>query len=381
MEFSAFGRRSYLHFSSVTFSAGVDKPTSLTPELAGDSNVAMLYPNSFLPFSIPGPVLSQVSMNTAICLLSEQTAVDRGRMIAARGHAISELHRMLGSPQSSTSDEAIAYVVRLVVNDLCYGETQHLRVHIDGVREMTRLRGGLASLGMDGTLAKMVIIADMATSIAAEMSPSYPEQEVSEYTASLHNAESPAHGSPALDSPLAPSPKPAHPSSLEPDTTALLNDIEFLVETALALPQDPSSWELKKLDTMSKWVLNRLSGETELKSPAASYLHRAVKLAGLVYCRGIQERRRLTEVAGEAEVIEIVDAVRMVPLDIWKNLLGTLLWILGAILPAARSTPRIYTSKSMVMAVSLQMALGDWGTTVTALSRAIKLQTWLCGRK
>ncbi len=49
-------------------------------------------------------------------------------------------------------------MVKLAINDLCYGETQDLRVHAGGVREMTRLRGGLVNLGTDGTLAKMVIM-------------------------------------------------------------------------------------------------------------------------------------------------------------------------------------------------------------------------------
>lgn len=78
--------------------------------------------------------------------------------ISARGQAIQALKEMLALPESSSSDEAIAAVVKLAIRDLCYTETQDLQVHADGVHEMTRLRGGLAALGMDGVLAKIAIL-------------------------------------------------------------------------------------------------------------------------------------------------------------------------------------------------------------------------------
>ncbi|KAK0723465.1 hypothetical protein B0T26DRAFT_801986 [Lasiosphaeria miniovina] len=342
------------------------------------------YLSNLLPLSAHHPPLSQSSMFVATCMLGERVVMDRGTMIAARGNAIRTLHKMLSSPQSSTTDEAIAAVVKLVVNDLCYGETQHLRLHIDGVREMTRLRGGLTSLGMNGSLAKMVIVADMVTAIAMEMPPLYPEQETTDYTALLESAGERSFSSntttlqEAVSPQNSPSSSSAPFSSLEPSTAAVLSDVEFLVDTVLGLPQSPSPWELQKVQSMSAWVRNRVAAQTEHKSAAAMNLHRAVRLAGLAYCRAIQERHPLSGVVGEAEAADIVDAARMVSLEIWAGQLGPLLWILTAALPAARSSPRCHTGKNMVMAASLQMALDDWAAAAKALRRTVKLQAWLC---
>jgi nitrogen regulatory protein PII len=83
---------------------------------------------------------------------------DRDTTLAARCASIQLLHSMMATPETSTSDEAIEAVVRLVLSDLCYGEAEDLRVHVDGVHEMVRVRGGLQGLGREGLLARMVLL-------------------------------------------------------------------------------------------------------------------------------------------------------------------------------------------------------------------------------
>ncbi len=89
----------------------------------------------------------------ATCLIGRSTRLDQHVVITAKGRAIRMLNDMLRSDLFSSSDDAIAGVLNLVNNDLCYGETQHLRLHLSGLREMVVLRGGLGSLGMGGLLS------------------------------------------------------------------------------------------------------------------------------------------------------------------------------------------------------------------------------------
>ncbi|KAH6857119.1 hypothetical protein B0I37DRAFT_90355 [Chaetomium sp. MPI-CAGE-AT-0009] len=86
------------------------------------------------------------------------TTLNRNEIIAARCSAIQRLHNMIADPAISTSDETITAVLTLVFNDLCFGETQALRVHVEGAREMVMARGGLAALGTEHDLAKMVLV-------------------------------------------------------------------------------------------------------------------------------------------------------------------------------------------------------------------------------
>lgn len=143
-------------------------------------NTVPLYTDDFLPFLSPDGAHAQPSLCTPngqhwpgqpcqgkmltrrpaadTCGLSAKTIVNRDAILAARCSAIQNLHAILAQPETCIGDDAVAAVVRLVMSDLCAGETQELGVHMDGIREMTRLRGGLTALGMDGNLAKTALM-------------------------------------------------------------------------------------------------------------------------------------------------------------------------------------------------------------------------------
>lgn len=92
------------------------------------------------------------------CLLCEGAVVNTDEIISARGDALQALKEMLARPEFSTSDEAIAAVLKLAMSDLCHAETQDLAVHADGIHEMTKVRGGLPALGRNGVLARTAIM-------------------------------------------------------------------------------------------------------------------------------------------------------------------------------------------------------------------------------
>lgn len=60
--------------------------------------------------------------------------------------------------RGSTTDEAIVGVMQLMLNEWYWGNMGDLRAHLSGLREMVRLRGGFASLGLGGLLARLVIV-------------------------------------------------------------------------------------------------------------------------------------------------------------------------------------------------------------------------------
>ncbi|GAB1318416.1 hypothetical protein MFIFM68171_08626 [Madurella fahalii] len=298
-------------------------------------------------------------------------------VISARGQAIQALKEMLAMPESSASDEVIAAVVKLAISDICYAETQDLQVHADGVHEMTRLRGGLPTLGMHGVLAKIAILVDWAIALSLESPSSFSDQEISGHADHLRHT-TPTTGS---TSPLElPDPDSRHtslpPDRLEHTTVAMLKDVEFLLDAVLALPQAPSQWQLRKVQSMSEWVHGRLSGATEQTS-STSPLHHAARLASLLYCRTIEAREPFSRVIHEGDVAELVDAVWKVPLDVWNNHLDTLLWVLATVLPTARNMAQFYTTKTMMMAAAVQLLVADWNAAAAVLSRVVKLQAWL----
>jgi hypothetical protein len=59
--------------------------------------------------------------------------------------------------KSSTNDEAITGVMQLILDEWYWGETNNLRAHLRGLREMIRIRGGFRHLGMNGLVSKLAI--------------------------------------------------------------------------------------------------------------------------------------------------------------------------------------------------------------------------------
>ncbi|KAK3290439.1 uncharacterized protein B0H64DRAFT_447166 [Chaetomium fimeti] len=346
---------------------------------------------------------------------------------------------MIGDPAISTSDEAITAVVTLVLNDLCFGETQALRVHVDGAREMVMARGGLAALGGQHDLAKMVLVADLATAIAVDTSPSFSEAELAAYTQSLTAplASTPnGTTNPPNPAPLSNIALP-HTPNLNPATTAMLNDTTFLIDTALNLPPNPPHAQLQKVLAMSNWVQGRLSAAaatttttttttinptinpnitatpttnmTAKRNPSAA-LHRAVRLSSQLYCRAIQTRQPLASVARPQDALDLVEAVRAVQGGIWDGtcrsggggMLRTLVSVLVVVLPvmlggdfnlemgSGSGGLRYgdgdgygygygYGGRGLVVAAVVRLAMVDWPGAVRVLGRVVRLQAWLRG--
>lgn len=67
------------------------------------------------------------------------------------------LNEQLNSPHA-TRDEAIAGVMQLTIDEWYWGEAKDLRAHFSGLRELIRLRGGPANLGMEGILSKQALV-------------------------------------------------------------------------------------------------------------------------------------------------------------------------------------------------------------------------------
>lgn len=104
-------------------------------------------------------MLAQIAIYTAACFLNETcpNVVDDTTAMTRKGDAICMLETHLRT-MGSTTDEAIAGVMQLILNEWYWGGRKELEAHLGGLREMVRSRGGLANLGLSGLLAKLIIM-------------------------------------------------------------------------------------------------------------------------------------------------------------------------------------------------------------------------------
>ena len=104
------------------------------------------------------PLLLQIVLYTSACFLNETGHLPRHLVMIQKGQAISMLNEHLRSDVFYTSDAAIAAVIQLIIDEWYWGEDLDLRAHLRGIRQMIKIRGGYGKLGMNGLLAKMVIV-------------------------------------------------------------------------------------------------------------------------------------------------------------------------------------------------------------------------------
>jgi len=73
--------------------------------------------------------------------------------------AISVLLR--SSPNQPTSDAVVAAVAKMASYEAMFGDAELFHMHMRGLRDMVRARGGLETLGLDGLLMRMVLWIDL----------------------------------------------------------------------------------------------------------------------------------------------------------------------------------------------------------------------------
>ena len=145
------------------------------PSYQVQEGTVSLYTDDFLPLSLSTPT-SYLSLctfeilrigwrsadevtvrDTEPCHFTSSASLNRDATLAARLLAIHKVQIMMRMPETYFS-YTIAAVVSLALSDLCSGEIQDLHSHINGLSEMTQLKGGLFALGTDGKLAQMVLL-------------------------------------------------------------------------------------------------------------------------------------------------------------------------------------------------------------------------------
>lgn len=225
--------------------------------LDGNPDSSNSYVKYYLPFCLQSPLLTQVGIYTSACFLNETGYMDKTVAMAHKGQAIGLLNEHIHS-QSCLSDEAIAGITQLILDEWYWGETNDLRAHLRGLREMIRLRGGFRSLGLHGLISKMAITTDISIALSFEIQPFLQHGREFEMLESTQVPLRLAQNTP-LVSPLPTFASCTEALKLDPATASILDDMRFLISAVLALPDNPSAKELHKVHTTSAWIYNRTS--------------------------------------------------------------------------------------------------------------------------
>ncbi|KAK3328530.1 hypothetical protein B0T19DRAFT_449970 [Cercophora scortea] len=277
--------------------------------LDGNPDVSNAYLKYYVPYCVHSPLLANVAIYTAAGFLSQTGHIDGTVVMAHKGRAIGLLNEHLRS-QASTSDEEVASIVQIIVNEWYWGDANDLRAHLRGLREMIKFRGGFRTLGLHGLISKLAITSDVAIALSFEIPPFLQGGTEFEYHEARTSQAPPplrlALNTP-LVSPLSPFASCAEALRIHPATASILDDMRFLIAAVLALPEQPSAKALQKVHSTSAWIYDRMS-RLPAAAPAARRLSSASAAGSTSSTQGARSRgTRSFQQAGSPSLVENQD--------------------------------------------------------------------------
>ncbi|KAF4984960.1 hypothetical protein FDECE_16944 [Fusarium decemcellulare] len=380
------------------------------------SNAFMKY---WVPCCVQDPLLLQIVLFTSSCFLSETGHIPKIIAMTHKGKVYELLNSQLRDEASQTSDASVLGVVQMVADSWYWGATPDLKAHIRGLKQMIKMRGGLSQLGLHGYLAKMIIVNDVVMALAHEIDPCIHGHHGFEFQDPIM-----VPFKTALNTPLIfgwPSFQGCSASlQLHPSTAQILDDMRYLFDIVLSLPENPTAEELQNVVTTAGWIQDRISDLPEnapsrrspeyrtpsrsssVESPAKStpdatspgsarsdkssppvelpdMMYRVVRLTALIWCRAIHNRSPTSTVCSERDVMIIWGSVWQAGLPTWKAVVGIFVWIMLALVPSCHKTPAGRFMKTLIVSTFMSIAVDNWHIAMDVTKTAFKLQQWLTG--
>lgn len=108
------------------------------------------------------PACFQVILLTAASHYAMVNDMQRAtQLLALREESLRLINDLLRADSNACSDGAIAAVAKMASYEAQFGSKDFYEVHMQGLRHMVKLRGGLGSLGLDGLLMRMLLWIDV----------------------------------------------------------------------------------------------------------------------------------------------------------------------------------------------------------------------------
>lgn len=82
-------------------------------------------------------------------------------LLYLKSKALTEINNALRDPKRATSDAVIGAVMKMAAYEAVFGDSAVFSAHMKGLSLMLKMRGGLATLGLDGLLERMVVWIDL----------------------------------------------------------------------------------------------------------------------------------------------------------------------------------------------------------------------------
>ncbi|KEY68230.1 hypothetical protein S7711_04764 [Stachybotrys chartarum IBT 7711] len=373
----------------------------------------------WLPFCLQDTLLLQIVLSTSASFAYEVGCIPKPVSLQYRGAVYRRLQEHMAN-LTTVSDSLILALTQLQTDSWYWGCTEDLHTHRRGLRSLLVYRGGLQNLGLQGFLARAVLVNDIAMSVAHECTPNMFGMAGFEYVDDESNTIplETLHNCPFVFN-WPPFKTTVSIVLLQYATAEILDEMRELFNGVVALEGQGAAADTAALELMAKAAdfCQRLDalprhmplhkalakspaptdkskankdaqdshdsiGETPTRSRARTGndpLYATVRLTAIIYSRALMNRQPISEVCSAATLSEVWVQMWEMSLASWSGRLGIFLWVVVALNPGIHQLPFARFMRTMLVITLMSIGINNWSVVTGAAETIFKVQRWLKG--
>lgn len=152
----------YQPYLSPIFAHYIQNVAVEIPDLDGPNERGLLrrswFPLAMTEAATMYAVLLMAASHFCIVNPSKAVLID---LLALKARALSEINAALAKPNRAVTDAMIGAVAKMAAYEAVFGDSAIFSAHMKGLQMMLKLRGGLATLGLNGLLERMLVWIDL----------------------------------------------------------------------------------------------------------------------------------------------------------------------------------------------------------------------------
>ncbi|KAH7403304.1 hypothetical protein BKA64DRAFT_706804 [Cadophora sp. MPI-SDFR-AT-0126] len=345
-------------------------------------SIPPLFAAEILPWMMKSPLMPNVAILMASAAQNHAGMVKHSETLLIKSHVLSLVNKFIQEDFFLVGNQALRIVIHLVVLEMFWGNAENIWPHMEGIKQMLKLRGGLQGMN-DPLNAHVLIVTDYELACAFERELDLQSMESAIATPLPIRENYPAKAR----CPVLPYPTTFREckETLNLTLTAaeILDDVRFLTTsiTSCFLSPELEPTKTSKIQSTAAWLHKRVSAipplETVAITPTSDIIIDTIRLSALVYTSAIQTLTPLSQNFLPDLQERMYSNISLVGLRNWKEIPGIFLWILLVAAPCARDDHRGRFLRKQMACTGMAIGLEDFLLGTACLRAFWLVQRWI----
>ncbi|KAL5314571.1 hypothetical protein ACEPPN_017212 [Leptodophora sp. 'Broadleaf-Isolate-01'] len=345
-------------------------------------NIPPVFATHCLPWMMNSPLMPNVVVLMASAAQSYSGIIAKAETLHIKSQVLSQVNKYIQNDFHQVANQALRIVIHLVVLELFWGSSDSIWPHMQGIKLMLKLRGGLEAMD-DPLNYNVLIVTDYELACAFER-----ELDLQSMETAIAAVLSVGEWLPEpIRSPLLPYPisfqECKDSLNLSQVAAEILDDVRFLTTSITSCFLSPELEQTKttKIQSTAEWLYKRVEAITELDivsvTPTSEIIIDTIRLCALVYTSSIKSLTPLSQNFPPELQERFYSNISLVGLKKWKYVPGIFLWILLVATPCSKDDHRGRFLRKQMACTGMTIGMDDFNLGTAGLRAFWLVQRWI----